>query len=1117
MIIEVKIHQRESFVRKNVVNQFAILISLDSYVKIFYKIKDLFTDRDFLFESFSEVSIFIYAHVIDARTIEIIIRNESAKSMKISRNLKLDVAQKIQYDDCFYASQKHQLILQTFKKNSMIESLKADLILNVVDRSRSSSKNSKIRIVVDDINKKFEDKISFEMIVYEDEIEKQKFDKLINEFSKIWKNERFIDVSKEQWMRLSLKEDWQNKMTAKIKIYSLSTDDRKIVNDTFNRIQAQNKLKFIIAATSFAYSVFVIWTVKDDIRKNRIIVDIRDLNALLISDAYLVSSQSEIINDLFECKYLSMLDVNAFFYQWRVHSNDVYKQTIVIHREQKTFLISIMKNRNFVTYVQRQMNILLNELKKFVKAYIDDIICRSETFRKHLKHLRILFRIFLRKDITINSLKTFLRYQSVILLEQRVNAFELITAKEKLKAIVLLKFSKNLTALERYLELAEYFKNKIYFFVEVFKSLQELKIKLLKDFLKENRRKEFINRTKIILINKKMISFLLLQKNLIKITFLIHFDKIKWLWIDLDEFKEFDFEVIIFHVIKKFSKRTWSIKNDIQFIMFLSRLLISAKKNYWFIELKIIKLIWVIKKIRHFIQFSKKSMIIQTNHVVIMNICKQIFITSINSVMRMNLRLIRVFQFLSQFSNLKIRHKSKKYHLIFDALSRLQSLNKKDLSNDHAELNEFFVDHNVIHAYNTILMKLNSEFRKRIIENYFKDESWNKIIHIINQNEALNENVVELSFVREFDTVFREFDSYLISNIDATTSLYSSELVSLFNDNSELISSSLKNSVSNRSNNKNLIYHVNRSIEEKRLCISSDCVQNILVIAHDQDQEHSEFDACFEIISRSWYIRELTKAFKAYIKHCSQCLQIQIRRHKSWRNLQLIHSSSISFHILIMNFVLSLSKIKDEIDCVLSIIDKFTKRVMLISEKFTYTVKNWAIHLLKESQRRDWNISKVIIFDRDKKFLFDLWRTLFTKLNVFMLYSTAYHSQTNDVNERTNQTLKIALRYYIQELHDSTLWITALWKFQSVFNNTRSAAIEKISNELLYEVTSNLSLNISSSNKIVDNHTQLRKKAQNVIDWAQMINKIHYDRRHSSLFLKMNEWALLKFHHEYFI
>jgi hypothetical protein len=666
-------------------------------------------------------------------------------------------------------------------------------------------------------------------------------------------------------MRLSLKNEWQDKLIVKIKIYSLNTNDKKIVNDTFNRLQTQNKLKFTIVATSFAYSVFVVWMIKNDVRKERAIVNIRELNNLLVSDAYSVSSQFEIIDDLLECKYLSMLDVNAFFYQWRIHSNDVYKQTIVTHREQKTFLISIMKNRNFVTYVQRQMNILLNELRKFVKTYIDDIICRSKTFREHLKHLRILFRIFLRKDITINSLKTFLRYQSVILLEQRVNALELITAKEKLKAIVLLKFSKNLTALERYLELAEYLRDKIYFFVEIFKSFQELKIKLLKDSLKENRRKEFINRTKIIFINKKMISFLLLQKNLIKTTLLIHFDKIKWLWIDLDEFKEFDFEVIIFHVIKKFSKKTWSIKNDIQLIMFLSRLLISAKKNYWLIELKTVELIWVIKKIRHLIQSSKKSVIIQTNHAVIMNICKQIFITSINSVMRMNLRLIRVFQFLSQFSNLKIRHKSRKYHLISDALFRLQSLNKKDLSNDHAKLNEFFVDHNAIHVYNTTLVKLNSEFRKRIVNDYFMNESWKKIIETIDQNAIFEENAIELSFVREFDTVSRESDFYMTSSIK----------------------SSLKISVSNHSNNKNLIYHVNRSTEEKRLCISSACVSNILAIVHEQD--HSEFDACFEIISRSWYIRELTKTLRSYIKHCSQCLQIQIRRHKSWKNLQLIH------------------------------------------------------------------------------------------------------------------------------------------------------------------------------------------------------------------------------------
>jgi hypothetical protein len=101
LIIDVKIHQRESFVRRNVVNQFAIVISSEFYVNIFYKIKNLFSNRDFLFESFSEVSIFIYAHVIDAWTTDVIVRNESTKSMKISKNFKLEVAQKFSTKTAF--------------------------------------------------------------------------------------------------------------------------------------------------------------------------------------------------------------------------------------------------------------------------------------------------------------------------------------------------------------------------------------------------------------------------------------------------------------------------------------------------------------------------------------------------------------------------------------------------------------------------------------------------------------------------------------------------------------------------------------------------------------------------------------------------------------------------------------------------------------------------------------------------------------------------------------------------------------------------------------------------------------------------------------------------------
>jgi hypothetical protein len=85
LIIDVKIYQRESFVRKNVISQFANIISSDSYAKISYKMKHLSTNRDFIFESFSEVSIFIYAHILMLESSRLLFTMNSQYSWKFQR------------------------------------------------------------------------------------------------------------------------------------------------------------------------------------------------------------------------------------------------------------------------------------------------------------------------------------------------------------------------------------------------------------------------------------------------------------------------------------------------------------------------------------------------------------------------------------------------------------------------------------------------------------------------------------------------------------------------------------------------------------------------------------------------------------------------------------------------------------------------------------------------------------------------------------------------------------------------------------------------------------------------------------------------------------------------
>ena len=123
---------------------------------------------------------------------------------------------------------------------------------------------------------------------------------------------------------------------------------------------------------------------------------------------------------------------------------------------------------------------------------------------------------------------------------------------------------------------------------------------------------------------------------------------------------------------------------DVQSIMFLSRCLNTTKRNYWLTKLKIADIIWVVKKIRHIIKSSQKPpVVVYTNHSAAISISKQT-ILNISSTNKLNLRLIRAFQYLSSF-NLELRHKAGKTNIVLNALSRLLQITITPASLDQFE------------------------------------------------------------------------------------------------------------------------------------------------------------------------------------------------------------------------------------------------------------------------------------------------------------------------------------------------------------------------------------------------------------------------------------------------
>ena len=139
------------------------------------------------------------------------------------------------------------------------------------------------------------------------------YNNLIQEFFSLWEDYEFIDVLKNDWMKILLKDNWQSKIIEKSKIYSLDTKNRKILDKTFDDFHKKDCFEWTNKTTFFSYSIFIIWKTINEIRKNRTIVDSKEPNDFIIFDAYSIFSQLKIINDLKNYTHISVLDANAFF------------------------------------------------------------------------------------------------------------------------------------------------------------------------------------------------------------------------------------------------------------------------------------------------------------------------------------------------------------------------------------------------------------------------------------------------------------------------------------------------------------------------------------------------------------------------------------------------------------------------------------------------------------------------------------------------------------------------------------------------------------------------------------------------------------------------------------
>ena len=215
-------------------------------------------DHDFLFYPAAQPNLMLFTPIIDHQTSRILIRNTSDQSLRIPCCHKLGHLIDIAYDNCFFTDERAAIDSATFPLSLQpLSEFSAGPPLFPTDSS--------LETVLDNGVKVYGDAAAVEQIA-----------ELVAEYPTIWESQCFVRIPPKQWMTVPLKPGWESKVSAiKPKVYPLGNEARRIVDDTFEEMYTQGRLKYTTDPTPFSFPVFVIYkTDSQGKRKSHAVVNI---------------------------------------------------------------------------------------------------------------------------------------------------------------------------------------------------------------------------------------------------------------------------------------------------------------------------------------------------------------------------------------------------------------------------------------------------------------------------------------------------------------------------------------------------------------------------------------------------------------------------------------------------------------------------------------------------------------------------------------------------------------------------------------------------------------------------------------------------------------------------
>ena len=123
----------------------------------------------------------------------------------------------------------------------------------------------------------------------------------------------------------------------------------------------------------------------------RLCVDYRRMNALSRVDSYPMPRIDELIDMLGRAVYIATLDLTKGYWQVPVAKRDQPKTAFTTPFGLFQFRRMPFGLQGAPATFQRMMDRVLEGLREYTSAYLDDLIVFSGTWRDHLRHLEAIF------------------------------------------------------------------------------------------------------------------------------------------------------------------------------------------------------------------------------------------------------------------------------------------------------------------------------------------------------------------------------------------------------------------------------------------------------------------------------------------------------------------------------------------------------------------------------------------------------------------------------------------------------------------------------------------------------------------------------------------------------